>query len=201
MAISDYGSLVTAVSNWLHRSDLAAQVPDFITLAELQMNSDIDSRAMESRTILTTTAGNEYITLPTDMMEMRRLLLQTSPTVTLKYVTPDEISSDYATGRTDQPRVFAVIGGQVQLAPIPDAAYTIELTYKQRIPPLSASSTTNWLITAWPNAYLYGALLAAQPYIVNDARLPTFEAMYRKAIDGINSIEWYSGSTMRVRAG
>ena len=26
------------------------------------------------------------------------------------------------------------------------------------------------------------------------------QSLYRQAVDGLNSIDWYSGSTMRVRA-
>lgn len=200
MAITDYASLQASVANWLHRADLTTQIPDFIALAEAKLSSDLVARPMEVRTNLAATGGNAYVTLPTDMLEMVRLTLQTDPLVTLKYASADELTADFPTSTTGRPAVFAVIGGQVQLAPIPDSNYTLELTYQQRIPALSSSNTTNWLITSFPNAYLYGALCAAQPFIVNDARLTTFQALYREAVDGINSIDWYSGSTMRVRA-
>ncbi|MES2040472.1 MAG: hypothetical protein V4495_21850 [Pseudomonadota bacterium] len=95
---------------------------------------------------------------------------------------------------------FSVIGQQLQLAPIPDAAYQLELTYQQRIPALSTINTTNWLLAAFPNVYLYAALCAAQPFIMNDARISTFEKLYLQSVDAINSIDWYSGSTMQVRA-
>lgn len=200
MSMSDYASLKATVSTWLHRSDLDAMIPDFIVLAEAKLSADIDARNMEARTTLTTTAGNAYISIPSDLLEMRRLLLQSSPTQTLKYATPDQIASDYPLGTTGKPLVFAVIGNELQLAPVPDAEYTIELTYRQRVPSLSDANTTNWLLTNWPNAYLYATLCAAQPYIVNDARLVTFQALYKESVDGINGIDWFSGSTLQVRA-
>ena len=83
---------------------------------------------------------------------------------------------------------------------MPDSDYSIELLYYQRIPALSNTNPTNWLLTICPNAYLYGALLAAQPYLINDERIPMIQSLYRQAVDGLNSIDWYSGSTMRVRA-
>ncbi|MNN98291.1 hypothetical protein D3C81_2176490 [compost metagenome] len=78
--------------------------------------------------------------------------------------------------------------------------YSLELTYRQRIPTLSVSNTTNWLLTNWPNAYLYASLLAATPFIMNDARLPVWGQLYTQAIEGINGIDWYSGTTMKVRS-
>ena len=200
MAITDYASLQASVANWLHRADLTAVIPDFISLAESKMAADVDARPMDISVTLNCTAGNPLVALPTDMLEMRRLLLVTDPSIVLKYATPDQIASDYPLSLSSRPSVFAVLGANLQLAPIPDSDYTLSLDYKQRIPALSVSNTTNWLLTAFPNAYLYGALCAAQPYMVNDDRLPLFMSLYQEAVAGINAIDWYSGSTMRVRA-
>jgi len=199
-AITDYASLQTAVANWLHRTDLTALIPDFIALAEGQLSADIVARPMDTRTNLTATAGNAYVTLPTDMLEMRRLKLVTDPVFVLTYKSPDQIDEDYPTAQVGKPDSFAIIGSQIQLAPIPDTAYSIECTYRQRIPALSATNTTNWLLTGFPNVYLYATLWAAQPFIMNDARLPTFEKLLGQSVDAINSIDWYSGTTMRVKA-
>ncbi len=199
-AITDYASLQTAVSSWLHRTDLTAFVPDFISLAEGKMSADISARPMDVRTNLTATISNAYVTLPSDMLEMRRLLLVTDPVYVLRYAAPDEITAEFPTAQVGKPTTFTVIGSQIQLAPIPDTAYSIELTYKQKIPSLSGTNTSNWLLAAFPNVYLYAALCAAQPFIMNDARIPTFEKLYLNSVDAINSIDWYSGSTMCVRA-
>ena len=199
MAITDYSTLKSALSTWLHRSDLTAQIPDFIALAEARLSADLDARPMEAQATLTATAGSSTVALPSDMLEMRRLMVNGNPSETLTYATPDAIAEDYPVALSSRPAVFAVIGQNLQLAPVPDADYTLELTYRKRIPALSDTAPTNWLLTNWPNAYLYGALCAAQPYLVNDQRLATFESLYQQAVAGINGIDWYSGTTMRVR--
>jgi hypothetical protein len=201
MAITTYTELQTSVENWLHRGDLTALIPDFITLAEVKLSADLEARAMETRATLTTVANNAYLALPTDLLEVRRLIINGSTVKPLEFASPDQLSRDHANGVSGKPSVFTVIGSNLQFGPTPDAAYTLELTYRQKIPALSDSSTTNWLLTAYPNAYLYGALCAAQPYLMNDARLGTFQALYQEAVAGINRIDWYTGSTMRVRAG
>jgi hypothetical protein len=200
MPITDYASLQASIASWLHRDDLTALIPDFIALAEERMSDVLDARLMEQRTVLNISGGVNYITLPDDLTEMRRFVLQTDPKVVLKYVTPDEIDEDYGWSMTGRPLVFTVIGGQMQLAPIPDADYTAELTYQQRVPALSVSNTTNWLLISNPSIYLYGALLIAQPFIADDNRISVFAAFYKESVDSLNSVDWYSGSTMRVRA-
>lgn len=205
MAIGTYSELQTAVANWLHRSDLTALIPDFIALAEARMNGDLTARSMEVRTTLTcvpgTTLAARYVALPTDVVEVKRLVLATEPAVVLEYKSPDQLVADnnYLLAAS-QPNSFTVIGGNLELSPPPDSAYSLELVYLQRIPALSGSNTTNWALTQNPNVYLYGSLLAAAPYTQDDPRLAIYETEYRKAVDTINGIDWYSGSTLRVRA-
>jgi len=200
MSIANYSDLQAAVASWLNRGDLATNITDFITLAECQLNSDLDARAMESKTTLATVAGTNTVALPIDMLEMRRLQVLGSYNQPLSYRTPDEIGIDFASNTAGTPAVFTVIGANIELAPVPDAVYSLELTYQQRLPALSVSNPTNWLLTSWPNAYLYASLLAATPFIMNDARLSVWAQLYSQAIEGINAVDWYSGSTMKVRS-
>lgn len=201
MSIVDFASLSTSVANWLHRSDLALLIPDFITLAEGKLNGDLESRSMETRVTLSTVASTRTLALPTDMLEMKRLLVtDTDPAAVMVYKSPDELVADNpfitATGR---PYFFTVIGANLELAPTPDGIYPLELVYEQRIPALTASNTTNWLLTQQPNAYLFGALIESVAYTQDEARLPVWQQKYKEAVDAVNGIDWYSGSTMRVR--
>ena len=200
MALATYSDLKTSVANFMHRSDLTSMIPDFIRMAESNLSADITARAMDTKTNLATVSGTSTVALPTDMVDMRRLQIVSSYNTVLKYVSPDELSADYNANLTGVPQVFAIVGGNIELAPIPDAAYTLELTYKQRIPALSDSNTTNWLLTAWPDAYLYATLIAARVYILDDGKVPMFQALYKEAVSNINSVDWYNGSTMRVKA-
>lgn len=201
MSITNYSELKTAVAAWLHRADLDDRIPDFIQIGEGKLSRDLDSRRMDVKADLVTTPGDKALDLPADMLEMRRLQIVSDDYNTpLQYRTPDEIAADYPHNRTGRPVVFTVIGQRLELAPIPDAAYNLELNYIQRLPALSDSNPTNWLLSAWPSAYLYAALCAAQPFLINDERLPMFERLYNDVVAGISGINWYSGSTMRVIA-
>ena len=201
MAIGTYSELQAAVASWLHRTDLTDRVPEFIVLAETRLNGDVKARPMETRTTLTCTASSRFVTLPTDMLDMRRLTLMSDPADPLEYKSPDQLIDDSrfleSTGR---PANFSIVGAQIELAPTPDDDYELELLYRQRIPALSNSNTTNWLLTANPNVYLYGSLLAAAPWTQDEARMPVYERLYREGIDSLNKVDWYSGSTLRVRA-
>ena len=201
MALATYAQLQASVADWLHRSDLTAIIPDLITIAEMRMNSDVVARDMETTATLYTVAGTRTVAMPADVTETRRLVItSTEPRRVLDYIPAEKLAIKYPYSTQAEPEVFTVIGSNFELAPIPDAAYTLEYVYRQRIPALSNSNTTNWLLTKWPHAYLYATLCAAAPYIANDERLQVWESQYQNAIQDINSVDWYSGATMAVRA-
>lgn len=199
MALNTYAALQAEIASWLHRDDLTSKIPTFIALAESQLSTDLEARAMETRSNILASAGGEYVSCPGDMLEMRRLMVVETPIRKLRYVTPDQLSSQYPLHTTAKPEVFTVIGNQFQLAPIPDVDYTLELTYVQKIPALSDSNTSNWLLTSFPNCYLYGALIQAQPFIMNDDRMQTFYELYKQGVNAVNQVDWYSGATMTIK--
>jgi hypothetical protein len=82
------------------------------------------------------------------------------------------------------------------LAPTPDAAYTIEMIYRQSIPPLAINST-NWLLALAPDLYLYGALLESAPYIKEDGRIQTWGLGFGSALNDLNNL----GLTSTFNAG
>lgn len=199
MALANYSDLVTSVQNWLHRSDLASVVPDFITLAEARINGDLDARFQDETSTIQTVSGTETIPLPDDLIGIRHVSAETSPIKTLKYVTPDQFEKLYPYGESGAPTVYTIIGSNMYLAPIPDAIYDIDLIYKARVPALNDSNTTNYVITTYPNVYLYAVLCESAPYIKDDNRVQVWEMKYKEAIDAVNAQDWYSGSTMVVR--
>ena len=65
MAINTYGTLQTAVANWLDRDDLSARIPEFIALSEAIFNRTLRIRAMETTVSDNTPSGSKEDPLPT----------------------------------------------------------------------------------------------------------------------------------------
>jgi hypothetical protein len=186
MAIQTYSELQTAVANWLGRDDLTARIPEFIDLAEARLSRELETREQEKRATVTTTANDQYIALPTGLREIRHVQLNTSPRQTLRYVSPDQIEREYTGSVTGKPRVYTVVGKEMKIAPTPDTTeYTIELTYIDGLDALSDGNTNNWVLTRYPDAYLYSSLSAASIYLVDDQRAAGFEALAERAIEEI----------------
>ena len=185
MALTTYTELKASVADWLNRTDLTTEIPDFISLAEAQMERTLRTRQMLIRTTLT--VDSEFETTPADFLEVRALkLTSTNPDTPLSFMTMDSLD-DEATRETGggRPKFFGVVGTEFRFVPTPDAAYTAEIVYFANLNKLSSSVATNFLLTSSPDAYLYGALLQAAPYLQDDARIQVWATLYERALNDL----------------
>ena len=202
MAISNYSELKSAIADWLDRTDLTDSIPDFITLAETRHRRDFKIRRMETRVTANTIVDSEYYTLPDNFVAMRNIQLNTNPKTSLEYLTPEQMDRIHAGSTKGKPKAYSIIGNNIQLRPLPDSVYQIEMLYFKYFTPLSDSSTTNDMLTYHPDAYLYGALVEAEPYLQNDKRIQVWAGYYERAKKDIidsNERDRHSGVTPTTR--
>ena len=185
MALTTYNELKTSIGDWLNRSDLTTAIPDFISLAEAQIERTLRTRQMLTRTTLT--VDSEFETIPADFLETRALkLTSTNPDTPMSFMTMDALDQESTkfTG-SGRPRFFGVVGTEFRFVPTPDASYTAEIVYFANINKLSASVATNFILTSSSDIYLYGALLQAAPYLQDDARIQVWATLYERALNDL----------------
>ena len=202
MAISTFAELKTAAANWLDRSDLTDRIPEFIALAEARFNRILRIRDMETvSTAISTVGGTREYSLPTGFVQMKEFHLTTDPITPLSYITPEMMSRTWAGSTTAKPQVFTIIADNVRLGPGPDAVYTTSMLYYKTFTALSTDNTTSDMLTNNPDVYLYGTLLEAEPFIMNDERVALWATAFKQAIDDIqfqDNKDRHSGSQLRV---
>ena len=201
MAISTYSELQTAVANWLDRDDLSARIPEFISLAEARFNRLLRLRSMESKQTASTVGGQRNYNLPASYIQMRNFQLNTSPLTTLSYVTPEIYDRVWGGSTGGIPKFYTIVADEISLGPIPGSVITMEMLFYRRFDNLSASTTTNWLLTYAPDIYLYASMLEAEPFIMNDERVPLWATALEKAISDMqeqDNKDRHSGSALRV---
>lgn len=202
MALSNYTEIKTAVAEWLDRSDLTANIPDFISLAETRINRDLRVRSMETRAKLSTTAGKKYYNLPPGYLQMRNIQLNTNPTTPMEFISLEMLDRLYGSDAQGKPTAYSIVGDELQISPLPDGVYDLEVAYYKKFDSLSSTLTSNWLTRNAPDLLLYGSLLEAEPFLKNDERIQLWLAGYESAVRKLTSADdrdRHSGSTMRVR--
>lgn len=207
MAITTYTELKTAVANWMDRTDLTARIPEFIALAEAQMFRRLRTTRSLARSTATISTSDEFSSVPTDLLEIKALKLEDSsgnitdlePT-TLEQIQAWEVD-DNSAGR---PRAYAITGTvsgrEVWYYPAPDATYTATMTYYAKPAALSDSQASNWILENAPDAYLYGALLQAAPYMRDTEFAPIWNAGFDAALTSLERMERTQVRRLRVDA-
>jgi hypothetical protein len=202
MTITNYTTLKAAIADWLLRDDLTAVIPSFIALAETQMQREIRHHKMMQRA--EADIDTRYFALPSDWLETARFHVTGDRPSRLELTSMDDmLQMRQMNGNTSgRPTHYAHIGEQLEVFPTPGALYNVELLYFQKIPPLSDGNATNWLLTDYPDVYLYGALMQAAPYLDDDAKMQVWAGLYGSSINSINAESKkarYSGAGMRMR--
>lgn len=187
MAITTYTELKTAIADFLNRDDLSAAVPTFISLAEADMQRKVRHWRMEKRS--TAELDTQYSAIPADFVEVIRMYITSGDTKPLELISQGELLDRKRKNlnTSGSPSYYAITAGEIEVFPVPDGTYDLELYYISRIPALSDSATTNWLLDYFPDVYLYGALVHSAPYLKDDNRVQVWAALYQNAIDAINT--------------
>ena len=187
MAITTYAELKTSITDFLNRDDLDTVAPTFISLAEADLQRRVRHWRGEKRS--SAEIDTQYSAIPADFVEAIRFYITGGDTRPLELISQAELlDRKFRNLNTSgQPAYYAITAGEIEVYPVPDATYTSELYYSARVPALSDSTTTNWLLEYYPDAYLYGSLVHSAPYLKEDARLQTWAALYQSAVDAINT--------------
>lgn len=183
----DFNGLIAQVVDTLGQQITTAQATALLPFVEARFNRTINSPKREIEYSFTPTT--DPTPLPADLWQLRDVWRTASPNVTLEQKSPD--AARFLNGNdTGSPLAYYLSGNNLHLIPAPTATSTdvINLRYQQTIPALSASNTTNWLISSHPDIYYYGLLLQSEVYIVNDERAPMWKAAFDEALQELRDL-------------
>lgn len=197
MSIATYAELKTAIASWLNRSDLTASAGDFITLSEAKINRRLRVSEMETAMVSTAIAGG-VIARPVDMVAVKTLWVTGDEQRTLEQKTLEFIQR-FPTSAS-RPQFYA--WSTTDLAFYPSSG-SVQGIYYGKVPALSDSNTTNWLLTASPDLYLWAGLEQAAFFIKDDNEAAKWSAKADGLIQELNDTSkanQFSGGPLVARA-
>ena len=201
MAITTYAELKTAIANWLNRDDMTAVIPDFITLAERDINRKLRHFKMIER--VDATLDSRYVQVPADWLETFRFNITATHTRRLDLIGAEDMleKRELNADTTGIPQYYAQIGDAIEVFPTPADEYPMQLAYYAEIPSLSDSTTYTWLLQSDPDVYLYGALVHSAPYLLDDARTQQWAGFYQNSLASLQKASddtRFGGSGRRI---
>ena len=207
MALASYSDLKTSVANWLGRSDLTATIPDFIRLAHTQMMRDMRGHLRLQKRDPSFSISGEYMPAPVDFLEFVSGYLNGTPNRPLTFMANDTQTALYNAG-SGIPINFSLGGSQggntetFRFAPPPDGGYTATIQYYAKLPFFASDADLNWILTDYPDLYLYGACYQGAVYLKDAAAAQDYMQLYtsslNNAMDAGRRARW-GGNGMAVR--
>jgi hypothetical protein len=184
MALDTYDDLQASVIRYAVRSgddDFEESVPDFIKLAHKRIMRNLRIADMETRVQGTPDSDGE-IALPDDFLEMRSVFANTGSGIALTLVSPDFAEGHFG-NHSGNPNSYTITGTTLKTYPITTSE--LEMVYYADPGELSDDAPTNWLLTKAPELYLYGSLIEAAPFMMDDQRALTWGTLYEKALNDL----------------
>jgi hypothetical protein len=169
-----WAELKTNLADWLDRTDLTVQIPEFIGYAERRFNRDLRVPEMEEAS--TSSSSGSTITLPSDFLQMRSIYIDRSPINFLAQVSMSELREMFPTTSTGVPTHFALqSGNEIVVRPLPSGSFDYVTNYYQKIPALGSGQAANWLLTAHPDLYLAQSMVEAMIFLRDTEGLALWE--------------------------
>ncbi len=203
MSINTFAELKTAIANFLARDDLTNRIPEFIELAEGRINRELETREQEKRATATLSSGNEYVSLPADLRQIRSVKLNQTPIVTLTYLSPDQLDQEYSSDGSGTPASYSIVGQEIKIRPKPDSTMTAEIIYIGNVDALSDANTSTTLLIRSPDVYLFGALHFAYDYLLDTANAQLYNQKFNNALESVRYDEQrstYSQGRLQMRS-
>lgn len=140
----DYGTLQNRIADELTRGDLTAQIQNAIQSA-IRFYESERFWFNEGESTASTAAGNQAYGVPADFLEPdeltvtvsgNRYLLTPRPWIWMRDMSVTSVSRGHPTD-------WAYYADQFWLYPVPDAVYTLTLSYLKRLPDLVVAGDSN----------------------------------------------------------
>lgn len=184
-----YDSLVEDVIRYSERDDTSfvEQIPRLIAMAEQEIASQVKTLWELNVVETTLISGSSGATLMKPVRWRKTVSMKISGEPVL-HRSQDYVAQYQSESSQGQPKYYADYDyNHWALAPVPDAAYDVEIIYYSRIQPLDSTNQQNLITREAPQAILFGTLLQAQGYLKSPDKLQLWQQMYKNAMDALKA--------------
>ena len=183
-AFTSYYNLKTNIADYLARGDLNDKIPMFVALAEKRLNRDLRLRQTLQQSTYTLDSGFQVPT-PSDFLEMKDIHIDANPIVNLNFKTVSQFYRLDNVSGSGNPINYTLVSNNFVLAPRPTGSSVINMTYYKIPKVLSDTNSSNEYLDVCPDLLLYASLVESAPFLMNDERLTTWEALYTRGLTSI----------------
>jgi|TARA_E500000318_G_C3547510_1_gene207390 hypothetical protein len=190
--MTTYAELVQNIKDFMEDdgTEFSNEIDKFIDLSELRLSRDLKTPEFKRKVTSAFSASDPFLTMPTDLVLLENLHLINSNVRTVLLLKSDEFILEFWPNRTSTgtPKYYSYFDtSTIYVAPTPSTNFSLELSYKRRLPALSSSNTSNWTSINAADALLYACLIEASIFNRNFPLQERYVGMYKEAVKAINN--------------
>ena len=204
MSIETFTDLQAQVKE-LSARDPTAIMATLTTLVETQVNRRLRLQHMivREKMLNGTSAGQFLYSWPADALSIDNIEIEANGSrYPLQIMSQEALDQTYGV-LSGAPEAYGIVGRKFELRPCPAASYPVRIVYYQKVPALTSQAPENWLLTHFPDVYLYGCLTYQAMHVRDMEGVKAWSELFGNALteasdsDALN--DW-SGATPQMRA-
>jgi hypothetical protein len=191
--VTSYTTLLTAVADFLPRSDLTSFVPNFVQNWEERFLRQPENFGRWMETSADDTIASDVIAVPSGYLGLKYAYVIGAPSQRLDRVSLNQMYGTYPRGGEEGAPVWiAREGSNFVFGPEPDDTYDIHLVYWAKptvMRSFASDAAAHWIIVNAPELALYGSLLESAQFLGADQRLANWGELYKFSLNDYRDMQ------------
>ncbi len=211
----NYTEIVDMALSYSDREDdeVTTRIDKFLLITEARINKKLKVANMSARSIIdlaAATADQVVFALPSDFGGLRSIKVDIvgGTKRTLTYVNPEQLSNrishgEFGIGNANQRIYYNIVTKELHLYPNPNEG-NLEITYYQRIDPLTVANPNNWISDDEPDCYIFGLLVEITAFAKDADAMAIWQGRFDESIEDIktdDSMTRWSGTPLQIHVG
>jgi hypothetical protein len=204
----NYGELKTAIFNWVDHDNSDSVVDTWVELARAKINRRLRTRHMTCVAPATGDGVKIDFDLPSNWAGARQVSVDSKPA---EYFTPERFEMyqhiHNVTNNDFVPTVFTIRANKIRFFPPPgipsDGNPNIVMAFYGTLLQLVNDDDIDWLLLNYPDVWLYGSLVEAFSYVLDEERSSFYQTKFTIALDEVKAADSYdrwSGGALAIKA-
>lgn len=190
MLYSEIISMALGYTDRVNDAELTPLLDNMLRIVEARINRFLQTQNMIIRTQVLMDINTELYDKPAGYNSIQTMFV--SPVAnyqsrtTLDYVTSEQmtniVNGDYATYKV----YYSIIGDKIQVFPLKDDTYNLNIWYYQTVPPLTNIANSNWCSIGHPDCYIAGLTAEINAYAKSAEGFSNWDARFRATMQEID---------------
>lgn len=207
----DYATIQNLALSYTDRAtdaELLVLVDSMFRMVEAKINRYLLVQDMVVKTQINMDINTEFYGPPLNYNAIKNVFISPvgadSKRNTLHYLAPEQMNNASNNANTVFNEYYSIVQYQLQVYPLKDNTYNLNIWYFQNVTPLDSVNTTNWCSLKNSDCYVSGMIAEMYAYAKDAEGFKLWDARFKESLASIalqdDTVSW-SGTPLTIQVG